>query len=287
MSNVRRAPAAAAILCAALAVVPACGPRGHDYGAHGVVREVSAAERQVVIAHDDIPGLMPAMTMNFDVPDSTLLAQLAPGQVIDFKLRVEAGTYRVVSARVMQRDAPVSHDGPSVAALPEVKDPAPPFRLVDQNGDSLSLDALRGRVLVLDFIYTNCPGPCPMLTSLHVKTQRALDPSLRDRVRFVSITMDPVRDTPAALRAYADERGVDTANWSLLTGAPADVEAVVAAYGIGTIREQDGTIAHMVVTFLIDGTGNIVKRDVGLEGSPKALRDEVERLARASTAANR
>lgn len=272
------------VLLSVAALLAGCGGGARVYDAHGVVQDVNRPNHQVVIDHRDIPGLMPAMTMSFDVADSTLLETLAPGQEIDFKLSHDGNAYRVVAATVLRDSVATSADSPHVANVAAEQDPAPPFHLIDENGDSLSLDHLRGHAVLLDFIYTNCPGPCPILTSLHVDVQRHLDPALRDRVRFVSITIDPVRDTPPALRRYATERGADLASWSFLTGQPDTVAAVVRAYGVGTIRKEDGNISHLVVTFLIDGGGRIVHRYIGLDDDPKAVRADLERLARSMPA---
>jgi protein SCO1/2 len=255
------------------------------YDAHGVVEDVNREYGQVVIAHDDIPGLMPAMTMSFDVPDRALLETLAPGQAVDFQLEFTGKAYRVVAA-TPSAGAPghAGHEGgATLDAVAPRGDPAPAFRLTDQDDQPLALEDLRGKVVLLDFIYTTCPGPCPILTGLHVDVQRHLDPSLRERIRFVSISLDPRNDTPAALREYARKRGADTTGWSFLTGPAADVEAVLRAYGVGSSRQADGTIAHLVVTFLIDGDGRIVQRYIGLDDhDPKQVRSDLERLAAAS-----
>lgn len=252
------------------------------YDAHGVVESVDHEYGQVVIHHDDIPGLMPEMTMSFDVPDPALLEQLEPRQVVDFRLEFTGSAYRVIAATPRGDAEALGHEGPSFAGVSPRGDPAPPFRLIDQDGNPLALADLRGKAVLLDFVYTACPGPCPILTGLHVEVQRALDPALRDRVRLVSISLDPRNDTPARLREYARERGADPGNWSFLTGSAQDVEAVLRAYGVGSARQPDGTIAHLVVTFLIDGEGRIVERFVGLDGhDPKRVRAALERVARA------
>lgn len=278
---------AAVLACAALlAAAPGCrrqqtGPGVYD--AHGVVESVNREYGQVVIHHDDIPGLMPEMTMSFDVPDPEVLAQLHPRQVVDFRLEFTGKAYNVVSVTPLGDAAGTGHDGASLDDVVPQGDPAPPFRLVDQDGNPLALEDLRGKAVLLDFVYTTCPGPCPILTGLHVEVQRALDPALKDRVRLVSVSLDPRNDTPTALREYARKRGASTANWSFLTGPPADVDAVLAAYGVGSARQPDGTIAHLVVTFLIDGEGRIVERFIGLEGhDPKEVRAALERVARSA-----
>ena len=276
--RIRIALGGALLLCG----VAACsrGPRLYD--AHGVVQDVDRALGQVVIAHEDIPGLMPAMTMSFAVPDPKLLVTLSPGQSIDFRVAFDGASYRVVSA-TPTGDAPAgSSGGPKFGDVAAERDPAPPFELIDQNGETVSLASLHGKAVLLDFIYTHCPGPCPILTGLHVDLQRRLDPALRSRVHFVSVSLDPRRDTPFALREYANKRGADLSNWSFLSGDPGAVDAVIRAYGVGSSRQDDGTIAHMVVTFLIDGEGRIARRYIGLEEvDPEALRTDLEGLARA------
>jgi protein SCO1/2 len=274
----RRVYASAGLLLALLA--SGCRESNlHD--AHGVVQDVNADYGQVVIAHEDIPGLMPAMTMSFDVPDAELLARLSPGQAIHFQVAFDGRSYRVVSATVLETDVATAPDAPKLSDAAAERELAPPFRLIDQNANELSLADLRGKVVLLDFIYTSCPGPCPILTGLHVSVQRQLDPALRARVHFVSISLDPVRDNPAALREYARKRGAELSDWSFLTGPPDEVDAAIRAYGIGSARQPDGTIAHLVVSFAIDGEGRIARRFIGLEDvDPARVREELEKLAR-------
>ena len=262
---------------AALLLVLGCG-RGNTYSAHGIVREVDRAERQAVIEHEDIAGLMPAMTMSFDVPDDAVLARLEPGDRIEFELEVKDKSYRVVAARAEGERSGAAR-APLVAAMARQDDPAPDFSLVDQSGSLLSLADLRGRTLVIDFVYTQCGGPCPILTGLHAELQRSLDPALRERVRFVSISLDPESDTPEALAKYGRERGADLAGWSFLTGPKADVEDVVRRYGVGTLRAADGSIDHLVVTFLVDAQGKIARRWLGLDHTQDEMRAEIARVA--------
>ncbi len=261
-----------AVLACALV---ACGsePEGpKSFEARGVVVDVKADEGQVVIDHEDIPGMMPAMTMSFDVPDASLLEKLEPGQEIDFTVEFDGRSYRVTGFWVRG-------GGPEILDQSRLRfenllppdAPAPEFALVDQGGAALALDDLRGRAVLLDFVFTHCPGPCPILTGTHVELQRMLPEPLRERVHFVSISLDPERDTPEALRAYATARGADLAGWSFLTGAPEAVDPVLESYGVGRVRTPDGQIDHFVVTYLIDGEGRVARRYIGLEHEPAAL----------------
>jgi len=268
-----------AALVLGVLLLAGCGERTRHYHARGVVEDVQRANGQVLIAHEDIEGLMPAMTMNFDVPDKQLLALLAPGQAIDFEVEFTGTAYRVTAATVRETGVATNGAG-GLGAVAPANDPAPPFRLVDQDGQPRALEDYRGKLVLLDFIFTNCPGPCPILTGLHVKLQHSLPPALAAKTRFVSISLDPLRDTPTALRAYAQKRGADLATWSFLTGPPAAVDAVIRSYGVGSMRAPDGSIEHVVVTFLIDGNGQIARRYVGLDGhDPAALLRDLEQVA--------
>ncbi|MDQ3281942.1 MAG: SCO family protein [Acidobacteriota bacterium] len=93
--------------------------------------------------------------------------------------------------------------------------PVPDAQLVDESGKSVSLAAMKGSVTVYDFIFTNCTGTCPIMTN----NMRALTPKIDKSapVRFVSISVDPTRDTPATLAAYAQRMRNDP-RWTFLTG---------------------------------------------------------------------
>jgi protein SCO1 len=248
------------------------------YTVRGVVEDVDVEHRQLVVDHEDIPGFMPAMTMNFDVADAALLEELAPGQKIEFLLEFTGRSFRILEAEVIgMAEGRAARLG--IAGAAREAQPAPEFALVDQEGRELTLADLRGKVVLLDFIYTTCPGPCPILTSLQVRAQQSLSPEARERVHFVSITLDPERDTPEALRAYALARGADLDSWSFLTGESEAVADVIARYGVGSVRRPDGEIDHLVVTFLIDEEGAIVKRYVGLEHAAEDVAREASALA--------
>jgi protein SCO1/2 len=164
------------------------------------------------------------------------------------------------------------------AAGTDVRSPAPDFSLIDQNGDVLGLSDLRGKAIVLDFIFTNCPGPCPILTGTHVQLQRSLPPDLRDATHFVSITIDPKRDDPEALRNYAKARGVDPSDWSFLGGAPDEVEAVVGAYGIAVLGGSHGEMNHQLATYLIGPDGRIAEVYVGLDHDAAEIQSDLASL---------
>ncbi len=276
MDLLRRKRVLGAGLVTSCLLVFACGPQDR-YQARGTVYDVKPDQGSVLIDHEAIPGFMDAMTMTFDVRDPELLARLSPGQVIEFEIDASGRGYAVVSAEVVgeasEEDGWVRFGDALV-----LTSQAPSFELVDQEGEPFSSRRLMGKAALVDFIFTQCPGPCPLQTAAQVSVQRAIDPSLVERVRFVSISLDPRNDTPAALREYALARGADLSAWSFLTGDEEEVAAVVKGFGVGTTRAPDGTIDHMLIRFLLDGEGRVVKRYFGSEIAPEVLAGDVARL---------
>ncbi len=248
------------------------------YAAHGVVVKLLPEDSQVVIAHDDIPNFMPAMTMNFYVADPKMFEDLAPGQEIDFTLEVRGSRYRITEIQVTGQVS-LGEDWSLLGETLVRSDPAPPFSLVDEAGNSVSMADLAGKNILLDFIFTRCTGPCPILTSTHVSVQRALSSRVQEQTHFVSISLDPQNDLPEVLNTYARDRGADLDNWSFLTGPPEAIDAVVRAYGVASSPGEDGQIEHLVVTFLIDGQGRIVKRYMGQGPPPAEITADLESLA--------
>jgi len=268
----------AALLAAALAAA-GCGDGTKTSSGEGVLRDVRPEWKQVVIEHGDLPGLMPSMTMNFDVADPRLLEGLAPGQPVSFDVAFDGKAYTVTRLeRIAASDVAAAGADGTLAKILAESEIAPDFALVDQDGRPRTLSELRGRAVLLDFVYTQCTGPCSLVTGLHVDVQRALAPEARDGVRFVSVSLDPANDTPIALGRYARARGADLDGWSFLTGPPERVSALLSQYGVGSIRRGDGQIEHNVVAFLIDPEGRIAKRYLGLKHDPAAIARDLAAL---------
>jgi protein SCO1 len=117
----------------------------------------------------------------------------------------------------------------------------PSFTFTDQTGGTLTEEWLRGRVTIVDFIFTRCDTICPVLTWKMVglaEQTRDLD----DRIRLLSFSVDPVYDTPAVLAAYADRYRVDPARWRFVTGDYPRIEALVTG-ALMTAMEPAGTTA--------------------------------------------
>ena len=129
----------------------------------------------------------------------------------------------------------------------------PDFTLTDQSNQPFhSAAALRNKVWIADFIFTNCAGPCPRMSA----QMRQVDDALKkDDVRFVSFTVDPARDTPAVLARYADRYHAETGRWFFLTGAPADLHNL--ARNVFTLGDVKGDLEHSTRFVLIDKKSRI------------------------------
>jgi len=105
--------------------------------------------------------------------------------------------------------------------------------LIDQDGQRLQFydDVLKDQVVVISFIFTNCQSACPLMTRNLTMIRDMLPDAERDAIRFVSISLDPVRDTPAAMKQFAQKHDADQAGWLFLTGQPDNVNLVTKRLG--------------------------------------------------------
>jgi protein SCO1/2 len=136
---------------------------------------------------------------------------------------------------------------------------APAFALVDQDGRAISSADLKGSVVLLAFMYTHCGSVCPMVTERMESLAKHLKSNgmLGDGIRFVSISFDPVRDTPGWLATYARSVGADPRWWLFLTGSKEQVTQVLDGYDFHVTRLADGDFDHVSRVYLIDASGNI------------------------------
>jgi protein SCO1/2 len=136
--------------------------------------------------------------------------------------------------------------------------PAPATVLVDSAGKPFDLASLRGKVALVSFVYTTCNGTCPLTTQTLARLQKKLEGAKLwgTSVEFVSITLDPKRDTPAALTRYARLFGADLPTWHFLTGPPARVESVIKNWGMWVKTDANGVLDHPSRIFLVDTRGH-------------------------------
>jgi protein SCO1/2 len=150
----------------------------------------------------------------------------------------------------------------------------PAFQLVDQTGERFdSASALTGHVWVADFVFTNCEATCPRMSSRMRALQKATDPD----IKLISFTVDPDRDTPQALSAYAQKFGAIAGRWSFLTGSKETLNTLDRdAFKLGTVSTD---IEHSTRFALVDKKGRIRGYYGIAEGNPvEKIAHDAERL---------
>jgi protein SCO1/2 len=135
--------------------------------------------------------------------------------------------------------------------------PAPATILIDSAGKPFDLASRRGKVVLVSFVYTTCTGVCPGTTQALARIQETLQEAKvwATSVEFVSITLDPARDTPEILHRYARLFRADPTAWHFLTGSQDQVESVIAAWGMWVKSVPSGALDHPSRIFLLDPRG--------------------------------
>ena len=157
----------------------------------------------------------------------------------------------------------------------------PPFALTERSGKTITNHDLAGKIWVADFIYTTCPGPCPLITAGMAKLQDAVahDP----QVQLVSFTVDPQTDTPAVLAKYADQFGADPNRWWFLTGPEKPLDDLIQKGFLQAVQDNRGQppqkdqspVTHSTYLALVDADGTVrgFYDGVGTSGRADLLRD--------------
>ena len=161
--------------------------------------------------------------------------------------------------------------------LPKIA-PAPEFALISQDGAPVKLADYRGKVVAVTFIFTLCADTCPVLTPMMSFVQDQLGANFGEKIHFVSITVDPERDTPEVLKEYAQAFGANLSGWSFLTGTPDAIRDVTRRYGIFAAKTANGSIDHTFLTSIIDQRGILRVQYLGVRFDPEEFRRDLVSL---------
>jgi protein SCO1/2 len=162
-------------------------------------------------------------------------------------------------------------DRPPRQALPLIA-PAPGFALTSQDGGELKLADLHGKVVAVTFIFTRCADTCPVLTPMMSFVQDRLGTDFGTKIVFVSITVDPERDTPEVLKEYGEAFGANFAGWFFLTGSSLAIADVVHRYGVFAAKAENGNVNHTFLTSIIDRRGVLRVQYLGVRFDPEEFR---------------
>lgn len=256
----------------------------------GVVREIRPGGREVVIRHETIPGYMAAMTMPFTVKDPAELAEVGPGDTVQFRLTVTEEDGWIDQIRVLSRGEPEDPRPvvPEVRVVRQVEelavgDELPDYPFVTESRRRIRLSEFRGRALGLTFIYTRCPYPtfCPRQTRQFVEAAERLKarlPGAPARWHLLAISFDPAHDTPAVLRRYARQYGADLERLNFCTGEVIDLDAITEQFGMIVARDGEG-FSHNVRTVVVGADGRIRRIFIGNEWTVDEFVTEMVRAA--------
>jgi len=143
------------------------------------------------------------------------------------------GLVLLPQAGYSEQAAAVAHTTDDAAAEEKARKYFTDTEVIDQNGKHLRFysDVLKDRVVLINFIFTNCQDYCPMVTQKLIQTRSLMVDSVKDDVWFVSVSVDPERDTPEAMKEFARKQGVDESRWIFLTGEKQNLEFLVQRLG--------------------------------------------------------
>jgi protein SCO1/2 len=274
----------------------ACGSKSaeRNYAVSGQVIAVTPDRREATVKHGEIKGLMPAMTMPYKFKEKAELDAVKPGDLISATLViVENDAYLTKVARV--GEAPL--EPPPAEEIVAVRPPSgverlkpgdivPDARFVDQDGKKKTFRAFRGSTVVLTFIYTKCPLPtfCPMMDRHFATLQEHLqdDPALKG-VHLVTVSFDPLADTPPVLKQHARELKADLTRWTFLTGDLDDIDMFAARFGLSVARSPTDArdITHNLRTAIVSPEGKLLKMYTGNEWTPDEILADLKPVANA------
>jgi len=154
------------------------------------------------------------------------------------------------------------------------------IELIDQNGQRLAFydDVLKGNIVVISFIFTNCQGACPLMTRNLTMIRDMLPSNVRDEIQFISISLDPVRDTPAAMKEFAQTHDADQERWLWLTGQPDNVNLITKKLGSYT-DELEAHTTTLIAANVRDAHWTKIAPNVPPRGVVERLRMLVEENA--------
>ncbi|HZM94974.1 MAG TPA: SCO family protein [Vicinamibacterales bacterium] len=243
-----------------------------EYPVTGMVLKVDRSRNTFVASIQAIPGFMPAMAMPFEVRYSKDLEGLVPGAAVEFTFIVNGNSsyaerIRIVRYQSVEQDPLAASRlklltqiaGTNREKVLAIGDMVPDFRLIDQKSRPLALSDLRGKVVAINFIYTSCPLPnfCLRIANNFGVLQKRLKARLGRDLVLLTVTFDPVHDTPAVLARYASQWDADPATWHFLTGPSNDVQRVCQLFGVDSFTD-DGLMNHSLRTAIIDRRGAMV-----------------------------
>jgi len=262
----------------------ACRHNEKRYELRGKVVMVEREKHLVTVSHDEVKGLMPAMTMPFTVASESDLDALTPDAQLTATLVVDGSHSWLEDIVIVQQSGTANMTAPGMTIEAKEGDAVPDFVLRNQDGKQIRFKDYRGKALLLTFIYTRCPLPeyCTLMSNNFAKIDRQLeqDPNLYAKTHLLSISIDPGYDTPQVLRSYGaahTERYQDETfqHWEFASGE--QVKEAAQFFGLRYFADQD-QIIHGLRTVIITPGGKVAKVYTDNTWKPEEVVEELKRV---------
>ena len=275
-------------LLALLAAAASCSS-AKTYEMRGQILGINRDKMEILIKHDEIPGLMAAMTMPWKVQQAGMLDNLGPGDLIAAEIVVDNSQgviTKITKIGTAKPDTPAP-SGPARSGVQYLSpgDQVPNQAFIDQDGRAVDFNGIRGnRAMAVTFIYTKCPIPtfCPAMDRQFAEAQGLIkEKGLEGKAALLSVSFDPKNDTPAVLKQHAKKLGADPAVWAFATGDRDEIDRFASSLLMTLVRSQASNpdeIGHTLRTTLVDKSGKITKSYSGADWTPAELVAELERL---------
>lgn len=276
------------VVCAA---PTSSAPAAERYQMSGMVVTVDRAGSALVVSHDAVPGVMPAMTMPFEVRDTRDFEGVTPGAMVAFTFVVGDRDSHVEGVRVITYET-AEQDPLTASRLRLLSDLArpptspraiasgqlvPDFTLTNQEFERVRLSSFAGKTVAVNFIYTTCALPqfCFRVANHFGVLQRRFKDRLGTELVLLTVTFDPARDQPDVLARYARQWPATRGHWHFLTGSVPEVRAVCDVFGVDAFPDE-GLMNHSVRTAIIDRHGTLVTNIEGNRYTATQIGDLVE-----------
>jgi len=237
------------------------------YDLKGKVVAVEPDKQRVTIAHEEVKGYMPGMTMPFSVRNKSDMQMLVPNAEVTATLVVDGPHAWLENLFVVVKQEAGDAATTSAAVEPKAGDEVPNFTLLNQDAKPIRIANYRGKALLLTFIYTRCPFPdqCTLMSNNFAQIERQLgqDPELYARTHLLSISIDPGYDDPKVLRSYGaahtERYEKETfVHWEFATGTGEQVRQIAQYFGLTYFPEND-QIIHALRTAIVTPDGKVAK----------------------------
>ena len=270
------------------------GQNTKAYSAQGVVEQIAPDRRTVTIHHQNIPGYMMEMTMDFNVKNTNELSGILPNEEITFTLVVGENDEWVENlhrigkiAEAMTNKMSMPLDMSHGMMTPELKlgDLLPDYELTAEDGTRIHFADFRGKVVAFTFFYTRCPLPdyCPRMSNNFHETRKLLlaTPNAPTNWQLLSISFDPEFDTPEVLSNYGGVyRGDDADRWIFASASAKTLANLAPNLDLMIMRDGTNIMAHGLRTVVLDPQGQIFRQLDGNKWKPQELADAILEAAR-------